>query len=287
LEFPAKNTPNEVLRYPSKNERWGHFDRYSPQVVLKLECGYIFKHHPSRLTRNVPAFPWNYNREVKMCGRFTLFVDAETLQEEFGLNEAPANYSARYNISPTQPLMVLADATARQAEWMRWGLIPSWAKDPTIGSRMINARSETLQEKPAFRNAFAKRRCLIFANGFYEWKRDPSGKTASIPYYFHLTNEKPFAFAGLWEAWHSPEGEDVRSCTIITCGPNGLVAPIHDRMPVILTGNNLGAWLGPGSVDAHQALLRPFPEKEMTAYVVSRGVNVAGRESPELIHPVG
>jgi putative SOS response-associated peptidase YedK len=221
-----------------------------------------------------------------MCGRFTLFVDAETLQEEFGLYEVPANYSARYNISPTQPLMVLADAKTRQAEWMRWGLIPSWAKDPSIGSRMINARSETLQEKPSFRNAFTNRRCLIFANGFYEWKRDEKGKTPSIPYYFTRVNRKPVAFAGLWEAWHSPEGDDIRSCTIITCGANGVVSPIHDRMPVMLTGRDLDAWLEPGSVDAHQALLRPFPENEMTAYVVSRAVNQAGRETPELILPV-
>src|SRR5512146_1357088 len=151
-----------------------------------------------------------------MCGRYTITINPETVQQDLGVVAMPDDYTPRYNVAPTQPVAVVADAASRKAEWMRWGLIPSWAKDPEIGSRLINARSETLTEKPSFKNAFNKRRCLVLADGFYEWKKGAGPGGRSQPYYFRREDGKPFAFAGLWEFWRSPEGEEIRSCTIIT-----------------------------------------------------------------------
>jgi putative SOS response-associated peptidase YedK len=219
-----------------------------------------------------------------MCGRYTLFPDAETLQEEFGLLGIPVPYAPRYNIAPSTPLAVITNGQNRTIEWMRWGLVPSWAKDISIGSKMINARSETLLEKPSFRNAFQRRRCLILANGFYEWKRG-EGKNPSVPYFFFLKDGKPFAFAGLWETWHAPEGDELRSCTIITCPANQLVAPIHDRMPVILGVEACYGWLEQGSVEQLQAMLRPLDPIRMAAYPVSRAVNSPTLDVADLISP--
>lgn len=219
-----------------------------------------------------------------MCGRFSLFLDAETLQREFNLTAIPADYFPRYNIAPGAPLLVVADAQERRAEWMRWGLIPSWAKDPTIGNRMINARAETLLEKPAFRNAFRHRRCLILGDGFFEWKRD-DGKSAT-PYYFRLVDGRPFAFAGLWESWRAPEGEEVRTCTIITCEPNELIGSIHNRMPVILPPERCYAWLENRDVDEIQALLKPLEANRLTFYEVSKAVNRPENDQPEIIQPL-
>jgi putative SOS response-associated peptidase YedK len=220
-----------------------------------------------------------------MCGRFTLFLDAETLREEFGLTEVPPDLSPRYNIAPSMQLAVVTSAESRKVEWMRWGLVPSWAKDPAIGNKMINARSETLMEKPSFRNAFQRRRCLILADGFYEWKRG-EGKNPSAPYYFHLVDQKPFAFAGLWEFWRSPEGEDLRTCTIITCAANSLVASVHDRMPVIFTRDTADQWLAAAPVEKLHPLLAPLDSTRMSAYPVSRAVNAPGYDSSELIRPL-
>ncbi|MCX8025018.1 MAG: SOS response-associated peptidase, partial [Thermanaerothrix sp.] len=155
-----------------------------------------------------------------MCGRFTLTVDAEQLVFFFGLNGIPTDWRPRYNIAPTQPILGLRDAETRQAEWFRWGLIPSWAKDPAIGNRLINARAETLDEKPAFRSAFASRRCLILADGFYEWQAGEGRRPFSRPYLFRLKDGLPFALAGLWDVWRNEKGEAVFSCTIITCPAN-------------------------------------------------------------------
>jgi len=221
-----------------------------------------------------------------MCGRFTLFLDAETLQDEFGLTEVLPEYGPHYNLAPTQPLAVITHVQNRRMEWMRWGLVPYWAKDPSIGSKMINARSETIQEKPSFKNAFQKRRCLIPADGFYEWQRGIPGKSTSTPYYFHLADHKPFAFAGLWEFWKSPEGQELRTCTIITTSANELVAKIHERMPVILTGDYMNAWLMPAPSDELMALLKPYPPQFMASYPVSRAVNSPDRDSPELVAPL-
>jgi putative SOS response-associated peptidase YedK len=169
---------------------------------------------------------------------------------------------------------------------MRWGLIPFWAKDPSIGSRMINARAETLTEKPAFKNAFNKRRCLILADGFYEWKKGAGPKGRSQPYLFKRADGKPFAFAGLWEFWRSPEGEEIRSCTIITTEANGLVQSVHERMPVMLNGDTGWQWIEEGQGGDLLNLLRPYPADAMTAYPVSAMVNRPELDIPDLVMPV-
>jgi putative SOS response-associated peptidase YedK len=221
-----------------------------------------------------------------MCGRYTITIDPETAREDLGLAQMPADYQPRYNVAPTQPVAVVANTSERKAEWMRWGLIPFWAKDPAIGSRLINARSETIIEKPAFKNAFSKRRCLVLADGFYEWKKGAGAKGRAQPYYFKRVDGKPFAFAGLWEFWRSPEGEDVRSCTIITTEANGLVKPVHERMPVMLSGDSLWAWLGEGQPGELLDLLKPYPEKEMACFPVSTLVNRPELDIPDLVLPI-
>jgi putative SOS response-associated peptidase YedK len=220
-----------------------------------------------------------------MCGRFTLMLDAEDLQSEFGLQEVPADYVPRYNIAPTQPVGVITQLTDRRFEWMRWGLVPSWAKDPSIGSKMINARSETIQEKPSFRNAFLKRRCIIPADGFYEWKKLP-GKGPSIPYYFYARDRKPFAFAGLWELWRSLDSVPLLTCTILTTGPNSLVSNFHDRMPVILRGQGMTEWLGSGDPASWQSLLQSYPSEEMNVHPVSNAVNSPANDRQDLVQQI-
>jgi putative SOS response-associated peptidase YedK len=230
-----------------------------------------------------------------MCGRFTLASDAEALNQTFFDFAGPMDLSPRYNISPTQDVAVIANTLTDTAEgtetgqmdFFHWGLIPSWAKDPKIGNRMINARSETLSEKPSFRNAYKRRRCLILADGYYEWRKIP-GEKRKQPVYIRLKSQKPFALAGLWEVWQ-PDGMDepLRSCTIITCPPNTLLAEIHHRMPVILPQNAYEEWLAPNqqSADTLQPLLVPYPNEEMEAYPVSRFVNRPTNDSPECIAP--
>jgi putative SOS response-associated peptidase YedK len=222
-----------------------------------------------------------------MCGRITLIIDPERLRAELDLGVVPAEYQSRYNIAPTQPVMVVNDALTRSVVWMRWGLIPSWAKDPSIGSRLINARAETLVEKPSFRTAFQRRRCLILADGFYEWQRHEGKSSPSTPYYFHLENNRPFAFAGLWDTWMPPDGSELDTCTIITTIANGVVAPIHDRMPVMLYGENLWKWLAPNPLPVLQAMLVGCAENELSCHPVGRWVNDPRREDPILIKPVG
>ncbi|HAL16536.1 MAG TPA: hypothetical protein DCP32_07240 [Anaerolineaceae bacterium] len=219
-----------------------------------------------------------------MCGRVTLALDPIELRQAFGLSEMPEEWLPRYNIAPTQPVAVITDAAARTVEFMRWGLVPSWAKDISIGSKLINARAETVTEKPSFRSAFAHRRCLILADGFYEWQKTGT-KSPSIPYYLHLTNGGPFAFAGLWEFWQSPEGDELKTCTIITTEANARVAPVHDRMPVILNPQTVWNWLRDGSNESLLKLLRPYPAEEMTAYRVSRMVNDPGKDVAALVKP--
>lgn len=222
-----------------------------------------------------------------MCGRFTITLEASDLQQGLGVAEMPVDWQPRYNVAPTQPVAAVLDAGTRRAEWLRWGLIPSWAKDATIGSRLINARSETITEKPSFRSAFARRRCLILADGFYEWKRQADQKGPSQPYYFQRTDKKPFAFAGLWEIWKPPEGDFIRSCTIITCAANEVLAPVHDRMPVMLSGGLMWKWLEPSSAEELVGFLKPYPSEWMTSFPISRAVNDANRESPDLVKGLG
>lgn len=221
-----------------------------------------------------------------MCGRFTLILEPSPLQEELQLGDLPEGLGPRYNVAPSQPVAAVTDAGSRNVSLLQWGLIPSWAKDPSIGSRMINARSETLLEKPSFRTAFARRRCLILSDGFYEWFH-PAGKgSRAQPYFFQLAGGKPFAFAGLWDLWHSPEGQDVQSCTIITCAANALVSQYHDRMPVILDAAHLWQWLDPrAGIPALQGMLAAYSPEQMTARPVSGRINNPAYDAPDCIEP--
>ncbi len=227
-----------------------------------------------------------------MCGRFTLVADPDTVRETFGLgksaNAALSELTPRYNIAPTQAVAVITadEQNARHLEFFQWGLIPSWAKDPKIGYKLINARAETLVEKPSFRTALKKRRCLIPADGFYEWKR--AGKTKT-PMYIQLKSGEPFALAGLYEFWKPADSETlVKSCTIITTEPNALMQDIHDRMPVILKPQAYATWLTAGELPTEKTLplLKPYPASQMKARQVSTLVNNARLDSPDCIQPV-
>lgn len=219
-----------------------------------------------------------------MCGRFTLAVPAEQVATQFQLSQVP-DLAPRYNIAPTQQVAaVRATDAGRELVLLRWGLVPSWAKDPSVGAKMINARSETVAEKPAFRAALRQRRCLIPADGFYEWQAQAGGKQ---PFHIRLAEGGPFALAGLWEHWKTPEGGWLHSCTILTTEANELMRPLHERMPVILPAEHHARWLDPGLHDAGplQELLRPFPADQMLAYPVSKAVNKVGNDGPELVVP--
>lgn len=220
-----------------------------------------------------------------MCGRFTLGVNLDDLIEAFPDFTFPPEIEPRYNIAPTQDVMVVPNNTAGHVSFFRWGLIPSWAKDTDIGNRLINARAETLAEKPSFRAAYLRRRCLILADGFYEWQAIPGSK-AKQPMYIQLATKKPFAFAGLWELWR-PDDTPILSCAIITTEPNALLAPIHNRMPVILPPDAYARWLDPGEQKpaALNGLLTPYPADLMTAYPVSRLVNSPATDTPACIVP--
>jgi len=211
------------------------------------------------------------------------------LAEQFAVFEVPPS-APRFNIAPSQPVAVVRLApglhdSRRELVQLRWGLIPSWAKDPAMGNRMINARAETVAEKPAFRAALRRRRCLIPADGFYEWQRTGGQKQ---PYFIHLRDDRPFAFAGLWEAWEGPDHAAVESCTILTTGPNELILPIHNRMPVILAPDAYQLWLDPALQQPGQLedLLVPYPADEMTAQPVSTYVHSPAGEGPKCIQPV-
>lgn len=219
-----------------------------------------------------------------MCGRFTLRAPPQDLAQYFDLAEVP-DLVPRFNVAPTQTVgAVRLEAGARQWVFLRWGLIPRWAKDPKIGNTLLNARGETIASKPSFRAAFKTRRCLIAADGFYEWQR--KGKVKQ-PYHFHLRAGGPLAFAGLWEEWETPQGMRLESCTIATTTAHPVVAPIHDRMPVILPRATFDAWLSPAStVDELQALLQPYPGDDLEATPVSQTVNNARNEVPECLERV-
>jgi len=220
-----------------------------------------------------------------MCGRFTQTQSAENIALQFGLEDVPT-LPPRYNIAPTQDVpVVLGSLQDRQFTQLYWGLIPSWSKDPKMGSRMINARSETVAERPAFRTAFRKRRCLVVADGFYEWQRTKDGKQA---HFFYLPDDRgersPFAFAGLWEQWESSEGDVIRSCTILTTEANDVLRPIHDRMPVILPPDAYETWLQPNqSADRLTALLHPYPAERMAEFTVGSQVNNPRNEHPGVL----
>ena len=221
-----------------------------------------------------------------MCGRFTLTVDPADLREAFPQFTIPDEITPRYNIAPTQPVAVVPNTGENRLDFYVWGLIPSWAKDPAIGNRLINARSETLAEKPSFRSALRRRRCLILADGFYEWRANEGGK-GKTPMFVRMKSGQPFAFAGLWEVWSPPDGSEVRSCTIITTQPNSLMVPIHNRMPVILPPTVYTRWLDPAEAAPQNLspLLVPYDASQMEAYPVSRLVNSPDNDVPDCIRP--
>ncbi len=222
-----------------------------------------------------------------MCGRFTLTVTWEELREAFPGFAMPDTWVPRYNIAPSQPIPVVPNDGQQKVKFFRWGLIPHWARDPQIGNRMINARAETVAEKPSFRTAFRQRRCLVLADGFYEWRKQPGHKT-KIPMYLQLKSGAPFAFAGLWEQWQAPGAEPIHSCTIITTTPNDLVQEIHNRMPVILDPQAYALWLdpAPGQPEQLATWLKPYPASQMTAHAVSTVVNNPSNDLPACIQPV-
>lgn len=220
-----------------------------------------------------------------MCGRFTLTADLDTLQLAFNLETVPPDLPPRYNIAPSQPVAIITNEAPTALSFHTWGLLPSWAKDPALANKLINARSETAHEKPSFRSAFKRRRCLIPADGFFEWKREGNEKT---PMFIHLKGRPVFALAGLWEVWNSPQGDEVRSCTILTAEANDFMKPIHDRMPVILDPADYEEWLVAGDAPALalHALMRPYDSDQMTAYAVSKLVNRPGNDTPQVIEPI-
>jgi len=222
-----------------------------------------------------------------MCGRFTLFEADKILSKEFGVSGVPP-LSPRYNIAPSQPIAAVRTphtGAGRELALLRWGLIPSWSKDPAIGNRLINARAETVQEKPSFRNAFRRHRCLIPANGFYEWQRQEGGKQ---PFFVRMRDERIFAFAGLWDRWESSDKDVIETCTILTTAANTVLAPIHGRMPVILPQAEYARWLDPAlkDPDSLSPLLVPFPPEEMLAIPVSPRVNAPSTDDEKCIAPL-
>lgn len=219
-----------------------------------------------------------------MCGRFTLSMDTDELQVEFPNVDFGLYLNPSYNIAPSQKVLAISNEDHHKASLYHWGLIPSWSKDRKIGSKMINARGETLVEKPSFKQPFRRQRCLIVADGFYEWKKEGGAK---IPVYIHLKKRKPFAFAGLWDRWQSPDGEHLHSCTIITTEANELLKPIHLRMPVILKSSDYQLWLGRTIEEPEelQGLIRPFESDQMAFYPVSTFVNSPANNTPKCIQP--
>jgi len=218
-----------------------------------------------------------------MCGRFRLSRSDKEIRDRFGVAEDHFDWTPRYNIAPTQQVAVIRQDPAqpvRRMNALRWGLVPHWAQDAAIGARMINARSETAAEKPSFQDAFRRRRCILPADGFYEWKREEAGKQ---PYHFGLADDSLFALAGLWDRWHTPDGQILETCAILTAAANPLMAPIHDRMPCILRDEDLELWLEPSFSQLPQlsVMLAPYDPARMKAFLVSTHVNQVRNDDPE------
>lgn len=219
-----------------------------------------------------------------MCGRFSLKSTIHAIEDEFEIDNIEIPIQPRYNIAPSQNVPVVVYEGKRYLKLFKWGLVPFWAKDPSIGNKMINARAESLTTKISFKKLFSKNRCIVIADGFYEWEKGTSGKN---PYYFCMKTKKPFGFAGLWSMWNSPEGEIIYSCTIITVEPNRLVEKIHNRMPAILNKSDYQLWLNYSYSDEKSLLklLKPYPDEEMTYYKVSKLVNSPSNDNPDCIKP--
>lgn len=220
-----------------------------------------------------------------MCGRYTLHHKPVEIEERFEIDLSGNEFEPRYNVAPSQSVLTIRRIDAREAAFCKWGLVPFWAKDPSIGNKMINAKAETLAEKPSFKNALAKRRCLIVADGFYEWKKE--GKSPSQPIYIRRRDRGLFAFAGLWEEWKTPEGNRMPTCTIITTEPNELLSKYHHRMAVILKPEDEAAWIDPKNAAGDVLpLLAPYPLDDLEAFPVSKAVNSPSSNEPSLIEPV-
>jgi putative SOS response-associated peptidase YedK len=205
-----------------------------------------------------------------MCGRFSITKEKDEIEDRFEIHIDPAMFVKNFNAAPSQILPIITNEEPEQASFHKWGLIPHWAKDESIGNKLINARGETIAEKPSFRDAAEKRRCLVVTDGFYEWQRSGSEKQ---PYRITLSDESLFTFAGLWESWNAPDGRDVRTFTIITTEPNELMNPIHNRMPVMLTPEMEKVWISDEPMEEVLHLLKPYDENDMNAYPVSKRVN--------------
>src|SRR5215218_516689 len=217
-----------------------------------------------------------------MCGRFAQRSPARKVAKQFEVEEVPP-LTERYNVAPAQMILgIRGEDGAREAMFFKWGLVPCWAKDPSIGNKLINARSETVEEKPSFREAFRQRRCIIPADGFYEWKREDGRKQ---PFFFKLKDERPFGFAGLWDRWEGEGEQIINSCTILTTEANGVLRPVHDRMPVILHPEDYASWLESGEQERAllKELLRPYPVNDMVGHPVSALVNSPSNSGPELM----
>lgn len=221
-----------------------------------------------------------------MCGRFAQRTDPKRVAKQFGVEDVP-ELEPRYNIAPTQEILGVSKiADGCEMTFYKWGLIPSWAKDTSMGARLINARSETVREKPAFRQAFKQRRCILPADGFYEWQRTEGRKQ---PFFFRMRDESPFGFAGLWEQWKGEEGHVINSCTILTTEANEVLRPVHDRMPVILHPDDYSLWLDHDvrKLEMVEDLLRPYPADEMDSYPVSTLINSPRSQGERLIERDG
>lgn len=221
-----------------------------------------------------------------MCGRFEIHSTLEIIAKIFKIDPGTFDIKPNYNIAPSQDVaVVMNDGKKNCLASCHWGFVPAWCKELKTGYRMINARAETASEKPAFRAAFRRRRCLVVADGFYEWQRAGAGKQ---PYFIRMRDDRPFGFAGLWESWEGPDHSAVESCTILTTEANPAVRPIHDRMPVILAPAEYSRWLDPAlqRPEELRGLLRPYAPEAMMAYAVDRYVNHPGNEGPRCIEPL-
>ncbi|EMA53500.1 MULTISPECIES: SOS response-associated peptidase [Halococcus] len=231
-----------------------------------------------------------------MCGRYTIFTPPDTLEDRFSVTTR-RSLEPRYNAAPGQKLPVITNDAPETIDHLQWGLIPGWADDPSIGNRLINARAETVDEKRSFKEAYERRRCLVLADGFYEWTETDAGKQ---PYRVTIDGGEPFALAGLWERWHPPqkqtgldefgdgepdsEADPIETFTIVTTEPNSVIEPLHDRMAVVLSPDSERQWLA-GEADGKE-LLEPYPAEEMRAYPVSTAVNSPANDSSELVEEV-
>lgn len=218
-----------------------------------------------------------------MCGRFSFSPLTRIIEERFSVKVDPGKYTPRYNCAPSQNLAVISNVKQDGISYYKWGLIPFWAKDKSIGNRMINAKAETITEKASFKNLFKRKRCLVLSDGFYEWKKiNPKEK---IPFRIKMEDDSLFAMAGIWDTWKDEEGALIHSFAIITTSPNELMENIHNRMPVIIDRKDEKAWLNENDTRFLQSLLKPFPAKYMTAYTISRLVNSPGNDTKEILNP--